>query len=63
MASIVKRGDSYRVSVSNGYDISGKKIVATKTFKKPENMTSAKWEKEIQVPIGQDRGRGQAQDP
>jgi integrase len=49
MASIVKRNNSYRVTVSNGYDINGKKIVRTKTFNKPDDMTDKKWEKEIQI--------------
>lgn len=47
MASIEKRGDSYRVFVSNGYDSKGKKIVKTRTFKKPDNMSEKRWEKEI----------------
>lgn len=49
MASIVKRNNSYRVTVSNGYDINGKKIVRTKTFNKPDDMTDKKREKEIQI--------------
>lgn len=49
MASIIKRGNSFRVIVSNGYGSDGKKIVATKTFKKPDDMTEKKWEKEIQI--------------
>lgn len=47
MASIRKRGDSYQVTVSNGYDSKGKKITKSKTFKKPDNMTPKKWEKEL----------------
>ena len=27
MASITKRGDSYRITVSCGYDMNGKKII------------------------------------
>lgn len=49
MASIIKRNNSYRVTVSNGYDINGKKIVRTRTFNKPDDMTDKKWEKEIQI--------------
>lgn len=33
MASITKRGDSYRIKVSNGYDSNGKQIVALMTVK------------------------------
>lgn len=32
MASITKRGNGYRITVSNGYDIYGKKIVETATW-------------------------------
>lgn len=32
MASITKRGNGYRITVSNGYDICGKKIVETATW-------------------------------
>jgi len=49
MASIQKRGhNSWRVVVSAGYDSAGKKIVKTKTFKKPPEMTDKQWEKELQ---------------
>lgn len=48
MASIKKRGDSWRIFVSNGYHSDGKKIVKTKTVRKPENMTDKKWEKELE---------------
>ena len=34
MATIEKRGESYRIIVSNGYDINGKQIRADKKAKK-----------------------------
>ena len=42
MASIQKRGDSYRIVVSMGYDIFGKKIVETTTFTPDKNLTPKK---------------------
>lgn len=39
MASIEKRGDSYRIKVSCGYDVNGKKIVSSITYH-PEYFTS-----------------------
>ncbi|MCR4430651.1 MAG: site-specific integrase [Tepidanaerobacteraceae bacterium] len=48
MASIKKRGqNSWLVTVSNGYDSAGRKIIKTKTFKKPPEMTDKQWEKEL----------------
>lgn len=47
MANIEKRGDKYRVVVSAGYDGNGKKIRKYKTLIKPDDMTEAKWQKEI----------------
>jgi len=44
MAHIVKRGKSYTVRVSCGYDINGKQIFKNKTFRPPEGL-SAKQEK------------------
>lgn len=48
MANIEKRGKNYRIVVSSGYDIYGKKIRKYKTVVKPDDMTEKKWEKEIQ---------------
>ena len=45
MASIQKRGDSYRIVVSMGYDIFGKKIVETTTFTPDKNLTPKKKQK------------------
>lgn len=47
MPTIEKRGNSYRVVVTDGYDSNGRKILHKKTFKKPEDMTAKKWGKEI----------------
>lgn len=49
MANIRERENySYEVTVSLGYDSLGKKLRKTKTFKKPNDITPKKWEKEIQ---------------
>lgn len=48
MASIKQRGNSHLVTVSAGYGGNGKKITKSKTFKKPEDMSDKRWEKEIQ---------------
>ena len=49
MASIRKRGKtSYQITVSNGYDINGKKLSETKTVKRPAGLTDKQWEKELQ---------------
>lgn len=46
MASITKRGKTYRFRVSAGYDTSGKQIVKTRTWMPPDNMSQKKAEKE-----------------
>ena len=48
MANIEKRGNNYRIVVSSGYDINGKKIRKYKTVVKPDDVSEKKWEKEIQ---------------
>ena len=48
MASITKRNGSYRISVSNGYDSSGKKILHTQTWSPPPGMTEKKAAKEVE---------------
>lgn len=48
MATITKRGGSYRIKVSCGYDINGKQMVQTKTWKPDEGMTTKQIEKEVQ---------------
>ena len=48
MANITKRGDTYRIKVSCGYDIHGKQVVKSTTYK-PDPTKSDKWnEKELQ---------------
>ena len=47
MATITKRGDSYRIKVSCGYDVNGKQVVQTKTWKPPENLTERQIKKEL----------------
>lgn len=48
MANIIKRGDSYRIKVFCGYDVSGKQVVQTKTYKPDEGMTPNRIKKEVQ---------------
>lgn len=48
MATITRRGGSYRIKVSCGYDINGKQMVQTKTWKPDEGMTKKQIEKEVQ---------------
>lgn len=45
MATITKRGSTFQISVSMGYDTEGKKIRKTTTFKPPANITDKKAEK------------------
>lgn len=45
MPSIKKRGDTYRIMVSLGYDMEGHQIRKTTTFTPPENVTPGKAEK------------------
>ena len=45
MLSIKKRGDSYRIMVSLGYDMDGRQIRKTTTYTPPENVTPRKAEK------------------
>lgn len=47
MATIEKRGNSFRVVVSDGYDSNGNKILKRKSFKKPEELSDKQWEKEL----------------
>lgn len=48
MATIRKRGNSYQIRVSCGYDTSGNQVVQTMTWKPSENMTAKQVEKELQ---------------
>ena len=45
MATITKIKDSYKIRVSQGYDIYGKQIIKSTTFKPPSNVTPGKAEK------------------
>ena len=47
MANITKRGDSYYIRVSCGYNSSGKQMTQTKTWKPEPNMTAKQIEKEV----------------
>ena len=48
MASIRKRGDSYQIRVSVGYDAKGKQITRTMTWKPAPNMSERQIKKELQ---------------
>nr|DAQ68806.1 MAG TPA: Integrase [Caudoviricetes sp.] len=45
MPSVQKRGDTYRIMVSQGYDIYGKQIRKNTTFTPPEGVTEGKADK------------------
>ena len=48
MANITKRGNTYRIKISCGYDVSGKQVVKSITYK-PDPTKSERWnEKELQ---------------
>lgn len=46
MANIQKRGDSYTIRVSAGYDAEGKQVIKTMTWKPPAGMSAKKAERE-----------------
>lgn len=48
MATVTKRGDSYRIRVSAGYDVNGKQIVKSMTWKPEPGMTKKQIEKELE---------------
>ncbi len=48
MATITKRGDSYRFRVSIGYDSENKQIIKSMTWKPPAGMTQKQAEKEAE---------------
>ncbi len=48
MATIEKRGESYRITVSAGYDLQGKQIKKRMTWKPPADMTKRQIEKELE---------------
>ncbi len=47
MASITKRGNSYLIRVSCGYDVNGKHMVQSMTWKPDEGMSKKQIEKEV----------------
>ena len=47
MATVTKRGDSYRIKVSCGYDVNGKQVIQTKTWKPEPDMTARQVKKEL----------------
>lgn len=47
MATVSKRGNTYRITVSCGYDTTGKQIRKTMTYKPEPNMTEKQIEKEV----------------
>ena len=47
MATIQKRGGSYLIRVSCGYDVKGKQIIRSKTWKPERKMTTNQLEKEL----------------
>ncbi len=47
MATIQKRGDSYLIRVSCGYDTKGKQIIQSMTWKPRKGMTPKQIEKEL----------------
>lgn len=48
MANITKRGDTYTIRVSAGYDINGKKMLRNMTWKPEPGMTKRQIEKELE---------------
>ena len=51
MANVQKRGNSYRIKVSCGYDAKGKQIVQCRTWKPEPGMTERQIKKELQRQI------------
>lgn len=48
MATIEKRGETYRITVSIGYYVNGKQIRKRMTYKPPENLTPSQLKKDLQ---------------
>lgn len=48
MATIEKRGETYRITVSIGYDVNGKQIHKRMTYKPPENLTPSQLKRDLQ---------------
>ncbi len=58
MASITKRGQTYRIRVSDGYDVYGKQIIRSMTWTPEPGMTQRQIEKELnrQVVLFEENG-------
>ena len=48
MANVTKRGNSYRIKVFCGYDVHGKQVIQSKTWKPTPGMSAKQIEKELQ---------------
>ena len=48
MANITKRGNSYRIRVSNGYDVNGKQMFQVKSWRPEPGMTERQIKKELE---------------
>ena len=48
MATVKRRGQSYSIRVSCGYDVNGKQIIKSMTWKPQPDMSAAQAEKEAQ---------------
>ena len=47
MATITKRGDTYRIRTSCGYDVNGKQVIKSMTYKPKEGMSQKQIDKEV----------------
>jgi len=47
MATITKRGDTYRIRTSCGYDVHGKQVIKSMTYKPQSGMSGKQIEKEV----------------
>ena len=47
MATIRKRGNSYQIRTSQGYDVNGKQVVQTRTWKPDPDMSARQIKKEL----------------
>ena len=48
MASVLKRGNSFHIMVSLGYDLNGKQIRKTKNWRPPDSMSPSATKKELE---------------
>jgi integrase len=47
MATVRKRGNSYQIRVSTGYNVAGEQVMVSKTWRPPESLTPKQIEKEL----------------